>query len=190
MKKIIGFSIVMLALSGCATQAMKAWDMSSLVKTLGAENPSFILKYSDFSIHTGLYDNDKVRNLYSKRICESYNEDAQLKALKENGVITSYPKCHHNSKNNDLKIEVGTTKTRCLLKCIDRYIRYEDGRGIELAYNEGKKMAYLEAIEYSAGHIKNMVIAANLDAHGDDPAWRNNLERVCKEVKTLKSVCR
>jgi len=190
--RIMMISILAFMTTGCMTHAINAWKLSSLEKTLGTKNPEFILKYDHLSVASVRFHMKRHIGNYAFNICNLYNKDIQLSSLQGSGVISKYPTCIDDSQNgNVLNIEVGTPKEKCipLINCADKYIKYTDGQGNVLAYSEMKNLHYMEGIRYSVGHIKNMVIAANIQANKDNPVWKENLERVCKEDKTLKSVC-
>lgn len=187
-KKFVVAASVAIIVSGCAS-TQNAWNSRSLEKVMGTKDPSFILNHETFSLHLGVYPNNPTKPYYSKSICDKYNADEQLKLLKQEGVIDEYPICQLQTPESSLKIEVGTTKEKCILQCMDRYIRYTDESFDLKAYSVVKNVPYMDAIDYSVGHIKNMVITANIDANRDNPEWKANLKRACKKNKKLRSVC-
>lgn len=184
--------IVITLTSGCATNVLKAWHSSNFEKTLGTSNPEFILEFDEFQLKTGRHRPERLGEKYSNNICNWYNEDKQLSALKEKGVISGSPTCFKSSsKKGSLIVEVGSLREKCIyfVNCLDRYIKYSDEKGNLLAYSEMEDLPYLDAIYYSIGHIKNMVIAANVNANRGNDAWKENLIRICKQDKSLRSVC-
>jgi hypothetical protein len=181
-----------LMITGCMTNAINAWKLSTFKKTLGTDDPSFILSVNTIRVKSSQYYKKNKGDRYAFYVCDLYNKDVQLPALKESGIIKDYPKCSQgDGPGPDLVIDVGTPREKCIpfINCLDKYIKYKDSDERMLAYSEMKELPFMEAIRYSIGHIKNMVIAANIQANKDNPVWKENLERVCKEDKTLKIVC-
>ena len=168
MKKLLAIVVASVVISGCSTAAIKAWKSADFKKTLGTDDVGFILGYDQFQVVTGRFDREKLIEGYSDDVCKFYNEDQQIFDLVHQGLIEAKPTCFKNSSiKGDLIVEVGTLKEKCFMGCLDKYIKYYTKDGKVLAYSEMKDLPYMEGIRYSIGHIKNMIIAANIEKNRD-----------------------
>ncbi|MEJ2742837.1 MAG: hypothetical protein P8176_10230, partial [Gammaproteobacteria bacterium] len=184
MKKLLTIVAASVLIAGCSTAAVKAWKSADFKKTLGTDDVSFILDYDRFQVITGKYYNEKTYENYSKNVCRLYNEDGQLITMVQQGLIQENPTCFKsNSLEGDLIVEVGTLKEKCFMGCLDKYIKYYTKDGKVLAYSEMKDLPYMEGIRYSIGHIKNMIIAANIQKNRDNPEWVAKLKKACRKDK-------
>lgn len=189
MKKVALLISIIFVSVGCSNHAIKAWQLSNFEKTLGAPNPNFILNFETLTVTTGIIDSESWRHDYADMICRYYNSDKQLRRLEYLGLLANAPTCVGvGSKENSLNIEVGTTKTWCFMGCLDRYMTYRSGSD-QLAHFEIKHTPVMEAIDVSVGHIKNLIIAANIQKHKHDPEWVARLKAVCKSDKKLRGFC-
>lgn len=115
--------------------------------------------------------------------------DKQMSKLVSEKLIDPVPVCVGiDSSKTVMNIEIGNTKEKCFIRCLDRYISYSVA-GETLAYKEVKNLSYLKGIDFSVGHIKNMVIAANINKYKGDVDWTYRLKKACKDDKSLRGFC-
>jgi len=192
--KSISIFLFLALVGGCSSAAIKAWNTSKLDKLVGTKDPTFILEHDAFVLKSTKFSIEDFGDVYADRICQSFNEDKQLNLLSQTGIIGERPKCHRSpSEGVDLVIDVGSPKEQheCFFGfgCTDRYIRYESLGGSVHVYSEMNNLPYMEGVEYSVGHIKNMIILANIKKNKDNPEWMAKMKKVCRDFKDLRSTC-
>jgi len=180
--------LVVVCLSGCTTPFTKAMKSFDKEKVMGTNDPSFILSNEKFLIKSGQLDSsDRVKEVYLSRICERYNDDKTLKMMHQDGLIQKPPVCIREIKSqNGLIVDAGSVRNDCTLgvvgfKCQDKYIRYLSSQGDLLSYSEVKNIHWQDHVDYTVGHIKNMVITANLKAKENDPEYVRKIEKYYKK---------
>jgi len=188
------FSLILVITGGCSSAAIKAWKTTDIQQITGAKDPGFILAYNSFILKTGKFHIKGLKEVYSDEVCQSYNNDKQLDALYQSGLINKPPTCYRTEKEvSDLVIDIGSVKeaNECFLGfgCNDRYIKYVSKDGKLHAHSEMSDLPVLEGVEYSLGHIKNMIILANIQKNKDNPEWMAKMKKVCRDFKELRSTC-
>jgi len=183
-----GLIVLLIALSGCSTNAKKALQMSSFEETLGTNTPTFFMEADQVDISIENYGD--LSELVAKDICEKFNMDKDLEGLVKHGLIDNRPTCSgiEGSEEHDIRV-VLRRAVGCLIRCLETTILYIDGSNNTLTeFTVENTVGPIGMRTFAVGHMKNLLIASAIIRNRDDPSWSEKLKSFCNNYGN-KTIC-